>query len=252
MFSRFIAQKRRAMHLLTKSRFELIFGFFLFGFLNITGVTVDITVYEVKQNGHLKLLDRASGGDWSGTSVDIAFESALAEIVTEGVIEGYRQKYTRDYIELFRDFEIKKRKCRKGDNSNSVITLKIPVSFTEGCSETLDADLTTLTNKSRFKDNIFWKSDKVRIDSSTFETFFLPACDGIVRHVKNLFQSPKVKYVNKILIVGGFSESRVFQKVITEAFPNCKFIVPQEAGLAVLRGAVLFGYNQGVIYSRTA
>eukprot|EP00105_Crassostrea_gigas_P026536 XP_011447532.1 PREDICTED: heat shock 70 kDa protein 12A isoform X1 [Crassostrea gigas] len=220
--------------------------------LDAGGGTVDITVHEVKPNGHLKELDRASGGDWGGTSVDMAFKSALAEIVTEGMIEGYCQKYTGDYIELFRDFEIKKRKCGKGDNSNSVITLKVPVSFTEGCSETLDADLTTLTNKSRFRDHIIWKADKVRIDLPTFETFFKPACDGIVIHVKDLLQSPKVKGVNKILMVGGFSESDILQEVVRKAFPDCQIIVPQEAGLAVLRGAVLFGYNPKAIDSRIA
>nr|XP_034311557.1 heat shock 70 kDa protein 12A [Crassostrea gigas] len=220
--------------------------------LDAGGGTVDITVHEVKPNGHLKELDRASGGDWGGTSVDMAFKSALAEIVTEGMIEGYCHKFTGDYIELFRDFEIKKRKCGKGNSSDSFITLKIPVTFTDECQETLNTDLTTLVNKSTYKDHIFWKTDKVRIDLPTFETFFQPACDGIVKHVKELFQSPKVKGVNKILMVGGFSESNILQDVVRRAFPNCQIIVPQEAGLAVLRGAVLFGCNPKAIDSRIA
>lgn len=220
--------------------------------LDAGGGTVDITVHEVKPNGHLKELDRASGGDWGGTSVDMAFKSTLAEIVTEGVIEGYCHKYTGDYIELFRDFEIKKRKCGKGNSSDSYITLKIPVTFTDECKETLKTDLTTLVNKSKYKDHIFWKTDKVRIDLPTFETFFQPACDGIVKHVRELFESPKVKDVDKILMVGGFSESNILQDVVRRAFPNCQVIVPQEAGLAVLRGAVLFGCNPKAIDSRIA
>ena len=225
----------------------------LFAFLIYSkGGTVDITVHEVKNNGHLKELDRASGGDWGGTSVDMAFKQALADIVTEGMIEGYCHKYTGDYIELLRDFEIKKRKCGQGNDSNHLITLKVPVTFTEECAETMAKDLTTLTNESRFNNHFYWKSDKVRIDMPTFEGFFQPACIGIINHVKELFKSPKVKGVKKILMVGGFSESPLLQDAIRKAFPDCQVIVPQEAGLAVLRGAVVFGYNPKAIDSRIA
>lgn len=58
-----------------------------------------------------KELERASSRDWGGTSVDVAFKSALAEIVTEELIERYRQKFPEDYLELIKNFEIKKDKA---------------------------------------------------------------------------------------------------------------------------------------------
>ena len=209
-------------------------------------------MHEVKGNRNLKELDCASGGNWGGTSVDMAFKQALAEIVTEEIIEGYCHKYTGDYIELLRDFEIKKRKCGIRNDSNPFITLKVPVTFTDECEKLLGKDLTSLTNQSRFKNNFFWNDDKVRIDLLTFEGFFKPACDAIIKHVEGLFKSPKVKSVKKILMVGGFSESPLLQDAIRKAFPDCQVIVPQEAGLAVLRGAVVFGYNPKAIESRIA
>ncbi|XP_061183230.1 heat shock 70 kDa protein 12B-like [Saccostrea echinata] len=220
--------------------------------LDAGGGTVDITVHEVKSNGNLKELDRASGGDWGGTSVDLAFKNALMEIVTEGMMEGYCHKYTADYIAMFRDFEIKKRKRTSGNDSNPKITLKIPATFIEECSETLGSDLTTLTNRTRYKDHLHWGSDKVRIDLPTFDSFFQPACEGIKKHLKELFQSPKVRGIKKILMVGGFSESYILQESVRKAFPDCQVIVPQEAGLAVLRGAVLFGDKPKAIESRIA
>ncbi|XP_048728151.2 heat shock 70 kDa protein 12B-like isoform X2 [Ostrea edulis] len=220
--------------------------------LDAGGGTVDITVHEVKGNGNLKELDRASGGDWGGVSVDMAFKDALMEIVTKGMMEGYCHKFTADYIAMFRDFEIKKRKRNAGDAPDSKINLKIPATFIEECSETLEEDFTTLTNKSRFRNHLYWGADKVRIDLPTFDSFFQPACDGIIKHVRELFQSPKVRGVKKILMVGGFSESFILQEAVRKAFPECQVIVPQEAGLAVLRGAVLFGDNPKLIDSRIA
>ena len=182
----------------------------------------------------------------------MAFKQALEEIVTKKMVDDYCQKYTGDYIELLRDFEIKKRKCGIRNDSNPMITLKVPVTFVEECEKRLGKDLTTLTNQSRFNNSFFWKSDKVRIHLSTFENFFKPACEAIIEHVGKLFKSAKVKGVKNILMVGGFSESPLLQDAIRKAFKDCQVIVPQDAGLAVLRGAVVFGYNPKAIESRIA
>lgn len=213
------------------------------------GGTVDITVHQILKNGHLKELDRSSGGDWGGISVDMAFKQALAEIVTEGVLESYCHKYPGDFIELLREFEFKKRIYRE---SNQFITLKVPITFIKECAETLGTDLSSLTNKSRFNNHFFWKLGKVRIDMPTFKGFFQPAFDGIINHVKELLSSPKLKNVKKILMVGGFSESPLLQDVIRKTFSDCQVIVPEEAGLAVLRGAIVFGHVPSTISIRIA
>lgn len=208
-----------------------------------SGLRVDITIFEVKRNGRLKIIEKASHGDLGGTTVNRTFKSALEEIVTKEMIEGYCHEFNKDYIVLFREFENKKRRCRKGNGSDSYIKFTFPASLTEKCYETFDTDIVTLIKKSRFRDKIFLKSDKIAIHFSTFETFFQPACDEIVRHVKKLLQLSTVKDVEMILMVGGFSESDILQDVIRRAFPNCQVLVPKEAGMAVLRGAVSFGYS---------
>lgn len=218
-----------------------------------TGGTVDITVHEIEQNGYLHELERASGGDWGGTSVDNAFKNTLAEIVTEEVLASYSYKHPSDYIELFMSFETVKRRCERGrQDLNSFLTLNIPNTFFHECLETLTTDLNTLINKSKFKGHFILKSNKLRISLISFKRFFLPACDGTINHIKKLFQSPKVKDVNKILMVGGFSESYILQEAIRNAFPDCQVIVPIEAGVAVLRGAVLFGFSPNTVNSRIA
>lgn len=213
---------------------------------------MDITVHEIVQNGYLHELERASGGDWGGISVDNAFKNTLAEIVTEELLASYNYKHPSDYIELFMSFETGKRRCGRGQDLNSFITLKIPTTFFQECLETLTTDLITLINKSRFKGDFILKSNYLKISLIAFKRFFLPACDGTIKHIKELFQSPKVKDVNKILMVGGFSESYILQEAIRNAFPDCQVIVPIEAGVAVLRGAVLFGFSPNTVNTRIA
>lgn len=214
--------------------------------ISSTGGSVDITVLEVMRNGNIKELDRLSNGVWGGTSVDMAFKRALAEIVTVEMIESYSKKYPDDYLSLFRDFENRKRSCRKGQ----ACSLKIPLSFNKECLKTLGTDLNTLINNSKYKDNFIWRTGRLKIDS--FETFFQSACDGIIKLLKELLQSPKLKDVNTILMAGGFSESCIIQEALRNAFPHCQIIVPIEAGLAVLRGAVMYGFHPPTISSRIA
>lgn len=54
---------------------------------------MDITVHEVQQNGQFKRLNQSSSGDCGGTSVERAFKSALAGIVTERMLKDYSNKY---------------------------------------------------------------------------------------------------------------------------------------------------------------
>ena len=85
-----------------------------------------------------------------------------------------------------------------------------------------------------------------------FKSFFKPSCDEIVNHVKKLLAIPEVKGTNIILMVGGFSESEVVQDAVRSAFRDCRIVIPQEAGLAVLKGAVQFGHNPSIIAARVA
>jgi molecular chaperone DnaK (HSP70) len=52
-------------------------------------------------------------------------------------------------------------------------------------------------------------------------------------------------------MVGGFSESQMLQEHVKSTFPHKTVIIPEDAGLAVLKGAVQFGFNPKVINPRT-
>ncbi|XP_062593076.1 heat shock 70 kDa protein 12A-like [Saccostrea cucullata] len=214
--------------------------------LDAGGGTVDITIHEVKDGGKIRELAKASGGDWGGINVDNAFKAALVHIVGETLMEEFRHECTADYIELFRDFEIKKRKTNE---SNDVfVTLKIPLSFVDMCG-----NLKGMISSSKYNGEIRLESDKLRISRSTFDGFFKPTCDKVVDHVRELLGSQRARGVDFILMVGGFSESQVLQDAIKGAFcSNYRVIIPQEAGLAVLKGAVLFGKNPTIIDCRIA
>ncbi|KAH3788771.1 hypothetical protein DPMN_166919 [Dreissena polymorpha] len=53
-------------------------------------------------------------------------------------------------------------------------------------------------------------------------------------------------------MVGGYSESPLLAETMREKFPRLTIIVPTDAGLAVLKGAIIFGHLPTSISERVS
>jgi len=60
-------------------------------YLLCLGGTVDVVFHEVKENGIVKELHRASGGHWGGTTVDEEFKQFLITCVGHEVIAKFQK-----------------------------------------------------------------------------------------------------------------------------------------------------------------
>nr|XP_034302784.1 heat shock 70 kDa protein 12A isoform X1 [Crassostrea gigas] len=242
------------MHLpVQKDSVNSTFGVFKSGkkymVVDAGGGTIDITVHEVRENGSVKELHKANGGDWGGTKVDELFTSFLVNIVGKGVMEAFSSDNKYDFLDLMRDFEIKKRTI--SPDLNDKVTIKVPISLSETFrKKNPGINITDVTLNSEYREQLTWRGDKIRIEARLVKTLFDGSCKQIVNHLKELFLHPAVNDVASILLVGGFSESLMLQSAIREAFKNKKVIIPEEAGLAVLKGAVLCGHEPEKISGR--
>lgn len=201
----------------------------------------------------MKELEKASGGDWGGTCVDNFYKDTLMEVIGKEFMEAFRQKHTGEYIELFRDFEMKKR--TPINEKQTLVTMRMPGMLSGFYEDFCHKKLKEAIKTSKYSSSMKWEGDKLRITPTFFENFFASACVGIVDHVRDLLGKPKVIDIDTILMVGGFSESPILQRRIKAEFEDkhkIRVVVPNEAGLAVLRGAVLFGHNPSIVSERVA
>lgn len=90
----------------------------------------------------------------------------------------------------------------------------------------------------------------MRVDAIVMQRFFQETVDSVIEHVANLLREPTVNGCAAIVMVGGFSESPMLQETVRKKFPSTKIIVPDEAGLAVLKGAVIYGHRPREIAAR--
>ncbi|XP_060576629.1 heat shock 70 kDa protein 12A-like [Ruditapes philippinarum] len=213
------------------------------------GGTVDITVHEVQPSGSLKELYKANGGNWGGTYIDIAFRNLLADIVGNDVMDDFQATQMMDYIDLFREFEVKKRNFK--NEMTEKITFKVPIALNEGFKQKKGMDIKDhIKTKPKYEKSINWIGDKLRMEAHVAKGLFADACESVAKHLKTLFTEGQVKDVPTILMVGGFSESPMLQDVIKRTMPDKKIIIPADPALAVLKGAVIFGHDPSVIQER--
>ncbi|XP_060592450.1 heat shock 70 kDa protein 12A-like [Ruditapes philippinarum] len=213
------------------------------------GGTVDITVHEVQPNGSLKELYKANGGNWGGTYIDIAFRNLLADIVGNDVMDDFQATQMMDYIDLFREFEVKKRNFK--NEMTEKINFKVPIALSDNFSKKKGKAIKDHINtKPQYDKKIIWIGDKLRMEADVAKGLFKETCESVAKHLKELFRQGQVKDVPTILMVGGFSESPMLQTVLRDTMPDKKIIIPADAGLVVLKGAVIYGHSPDIIGER--
>ena len=192
----------------------------------------------------MKEIAAASGGNWGGTKIDAAFEDFIKDIVGSEVYDEFSAKHRDDCIELFRSFEIKKRSVTADSESDVIFSL--PLSLID-----IHHDVTDKQLKDDIKtEGVNMSQNKLRCKASRFKELFGETCYNIVKHVSSLLNDDRVRDASAIMMVGGFSESAILQDAIKRYFPHLRVIVPRDASLCVLKGAVMYGHNPHIISER--
>lgn len=189
----------------------------------------------------------ANGGDWGGTKVDQAYEEFLQDLVSYEVWEQFKMDHRDSYLDIVREFEIKKRTITP--DIDQKITFKVPIALNEIYQDMTGSQLKRSVSQGRR--GVTWIGDKLRVDASVAKGLFAACCDAIVEHVSRIFDKEEASGTSVILMVGGFSESPMLRHAIKEKFGRAKkIVIPQDAGMSVLKGAVLFGFDTMVISTR--
>lgn len=212
-----------------------------------------MTAMEVVDDGSLKQLHRACGGDWGGNKVNDNFFKFLGSLFGQSVIKECEERYRSDFLDLQREIEVMKRRFGKGDSNSPVMFMKfqVPYKYQTLIEKHHQMELKTIVAKSEFSHDASASSNgKLKLSAKLIETLlFNPVVNCIKQETENVLHELRGQ-IQDIMMVGGFSESEFVYETIKESFPRTKLVRANEAGLAVLKGAVLYGHSPGVITSR--
>ena len=202
----------------------------------LTGGTIDIVAHKVRKDGKIRELFRATGGAWGGTMIDLQFVTLLNKIFGEEFITAFQQEFPKDYVELLQDFEIKKR----GECDS--VRVSLPYNFCNFKHDGRSVQDCIRQYASVNDSQVKFSSGKLVLSSDVVESLFKDSLHQINDHIEHLLLRPKLRDLNYIFLVGGFAESARLQTSIKTAFGDrVTVLIPEEASLSVVKGAVAFG-----------
>ena len=213
--------------------------------INFSGGTIDIVAHKVRKDGRIRELFRATGGAWGGTVIDTQFVTLLYKIFGEDFITSFQNEYPKDFVELMQDFEIKKR----GENES--IRVSLPYNFCNFKHYGRSVQECIKSFAAQAEAELKFSSGKLVLAAEVVNELFKDALDRINEHIKSLMLKSKLKDSRYIFLVGGFAESYRLQRSLKKEFSETvNVLIPEEASLAVVRGAVAFGHDPSSICQR--
>ena len=96
------------------------------------------------------------------------------------------------------------------------------------------------------------KRDKLYIHKDAIEQLFQPSIDSIVKFVEDIMGEEYSINISDVILVGGFSQCQMISNAVKNTCRGLNVVVPDNADLAVVKGAVIYGHWPEVIYSRRA
>ncbi|XP_062609276.1 heat shock 70 kDa protein 12B-like [Saccostrea cucullata] len=226
--------------------------------LDLGGETADFTVIEQEADGTFAEVIPVGGGPWGGNRLDRAFHGILAELFGEDVMRRFRTEpdFAEDYIDFFQSFELNKRffEPRKDELVHfPLLGLRDLVkAINKGKKNSPNITIEEIIKNSRFKDDLHASFQKLHIKNSFFEQMIVRIVNLLTDNLADLYKNIRGG-LEAILMVGGFSECTIVQEAVRDFFKDkCRVIIPSEAGIAVLKGAVYLGHQPHLISERVA
>lgn len=220
-------------------------------FCPLLGGTADITVHKKCEDNTLEVV-LVSGWPSGGKAVDDQFIQFLSELVGRDAWDNFKMECIEEYLEITRSFETKKLTINPDKSGNIRIPMPLELTSLTTKSHRVKSIKDVIEKNDAYRNNVNFSVGKLVIDNNFLRTFFKETIDQIVGHIDVLFQKSETRDVKTIIMVGGFSECSLVQDAITKHFGDVSIIVPEEAGLAVLKGAVFFGHIPDAISQRSA
>ncbi|KAK3084550.1 hypothetical protein FSP39_015203 [Pinctada imbricata] len=249
LLCRSLSEKKLNGSLSTRTLFRTGVTFMV---LDLGGGTADLTVQKIGADDRLVQVHKASGGSWGGTRVNHYYFGFMIDIFGKDVMRKFCRDHMIEYLFMLRNFEQKKRKV-KLVNDEKHIDVRVPAELVETFRDVQGKELNAhIESKRLLAGKVVLKRNTLRVDVGIFKGFFSETLEGIVKHVKKILQKPDCSQVEFLLLVGGFSESPMANETLRNEFSNIPVITPigSECGLAVLKGATIFGFDSNIVTSR--
>ncbi|XP_052795672.1 heat shock 70 kDa protein 12A-like [Mya arenaria] len=218
---------------------------------DLGGGTLDIAAHRINENRKYDEIMTPDGGPYGGNNINHKFEQFLISISGAPAYVNFTEKHSQDYLYLMRSFEHKKYGF-PGDASKASVTMRMPFSFVECHREENHESFQESVRQTSFSKSVILKRDTITVKKPQFESLFEETLVQIEDKLARVMEKLSKRYnIKAIFCVGGFSDCKLVKEKIKVKFSNRHLvIIPAEANVAIMKGAVIYGRDERIIETR--
>ena len=148
------------------------------------------------------------------------------------------------------DFETKKRAANP-ENATG-ININLSLQFAKQFEKYAKEEVEDRIKKNKHL-GIRFSNGMLRLSGDAMGGMYTDVIAKIRDHLNQIFRECNGSRFSKMFVVGGFAESAYLQEFLRAEFGNkLRICIPEEAGMCIMKGAVMYGHNTKVISSRIA
>ncbi|XP_057299310.1 heat shock 70 kDa protein 12B-like isoform X2 [Hydractinia symbiolongicarpus] len=211
------------------------------------GGTVDASFHQILENGQLRSLHMPSGGAWGGSNVNEEFEKYLEKVFTPKVIQKLKNLHPDHWLKMRREFEeikISLDECIQEFYSMYLTNAVIKI-YKEETHQDIGQGCSDLNNS---KGAFIQGGETLKIPRKVVTDLIKEMSSKIKRHTEKLLEKAELRDLDFVNMVGGFSNSSIVREDVQSLISDIHW--PENSELAVLKGAVMTGWNINLISSR--
>ncbi|RUS35332.1 hypothetical protein BC938DRAFT_472428 [Jimgerdemannia flammicorona] len=217
--------------------------------LDCGGGTIDVTVHEKiagMAGDSLKEMALAKGGDWGSTTIDRRILRMLKDIFGNRRYNAMTEDL-HGYMNLQRDIE----SAKIAFDSETDVVLNLPDTLmSQTYTEVSPEEAVEKYQNANGNVDLIFRKPNLLIPATYFrDKLIWPTIQQIYTHtLAVLNRNPSV---SRLILAGNFANSRILRdEMMKFESRGIKVVVPHLPGETVVKGAVLFGANPGLISER--
>lgn len=219
------------------------------------GGTVDIAYHSVEPKEEtmvVKELYPPSGGPFGGTLVDNQFEQVLDQMFGHSFVKALREHYADVWMGFMSDLERGKTGLHAKRDDEKVY-FDLSMQFAQAFQE-----ITGQSVRSLFKDckvpGIQFANNRLQIEARVMKAWYRDSVTETCSCLNNDLRKTKEK-ITALHMVGTFSKSRYLLDEVRNGVKGIKeddIFNPEESHIAIVKGAVLYGFKPSIVQERVA
>ncbi|XP_076071752.1 heat shock 70 kDa protein 12A-like [Mytilus galloprovincialis] len=202
--------------------------------------TTFVSVHRVQQEKTLHGVVKSIFRDVGDTGSKKAFTQLMDDIIGNRIFSDFRNNYPADSVDMLREFEMQM-SIFCGDEDIKV-KLRIPVSLIQTFEKETGKSLRDAMSKTPFSDRIKWVNNKLQIKTHLFACLLDTTMQHSICLLREMLRDPKVVGTTNIIMIGRCSKYPYLQRIIKQEFSSFNVVIPADARLSVLKGAVILGH----------